>query len=217
MSDTTKESISSAFLGLLDEGPYESVTIQAISERAHVSRKTVYYHFRDKADLAIHVFRSSLAERLERHLPEEGLLREGGSKADGRRAAPIFIRDPLDGRSLCAFSCALSDCLESCGGLLRQLCLGADRGVLEDYLSQTYAPHVAMAVERQLERRGLELSRDDVESIASWYVHSVFHRRFHELVSGRLRCSIEAEALLSAQICLGAKAAAEGLAKLASR
>lgn len=47
----TQEAIKKAFLELLTEKNFESITIQDISDRANINRATVYLHYQDKFDL----------------------------------------------------------------------------------------------------------------------------------------------------------------------
>lgn len=48
----TKKAISEAFWQLLEEKPYNKITVQNIVERCQVNRNTFYYHFQDIPDLA---------------------------------------------------------------------------------------------------------------------------------------------------------------------
>ncbi len=43
----TKEILSNAFLALLEEKPYNKITVNNIVDRCHVNRNTFYYHFQD--------------------------------------------------------------------------------------------------------------------------------------------------------------------------
>ncbi len=48
----TKKAISEVFWELLEEKPYNKITVQNIVECCQVNRNTFYYHFRDIPDLA---------------------------------------------------------------------------------------------------------------------------------------------------------------------
>ncbi len=48
----TKKAISEVFWQLLEEKPYNKVTVQNIVERCEVNRNTFYYHFQDIPNLA---------------------------------------------------------------------------------------------------------------------------------------------------------------------
>ena len=53
-TERTRQALNSAFVGmLLDEG-YESVTVERIAERANVGRSTFYMHFKSKEDILRH-------------------------------------------------------------------------------------------------------------------------------------------------------------------
>ncbi|WP_230137503.1 TetR/AcrR family transcriptional regulator, partial [Peribacillus frigoritolerans] len=47
----TQEAIKKAFLELMSEKNFDSMTIQDISDRANINRATVYLHYLDKFDL----------------------------------------------------------------------------------------------------------------------------------------------------------------------
>lgn len=47
----TKKAISEVFWQLLEEKPYNKITVQNIVERCQVNRNTFYYHFQDIPDL----------------------------------------------------------------------------------------------------------------------------------------------------------------------
>ncbi|MDN4618161.1 TetR/AcrR family transcriptional regulator [Paenibacillus sp. PsM32] len=47
----TQEAIKKAFLELMSEKKFESITIQDIADRANINRATVYLHYLDKFDL----------------------------------------------------------------------------------------------------------------------------------------------------------------------
>lgn len=67
----TKKAIHDAFFELLQEEPFEKITINQISQRAMIGKGTFYYHYTDKYDLAekliqeyISAYQQSLKERL---------------------------------------------------------------------------------------------------------------------------------------------------------
>ncbi|MDP4106901.1 MAG: helix-turn-helix domain-containing protein, partial [Bacillota bacterium] len=47
----SQEVIKKAFIELLNEKGFDKMTIQDISDRANVNRRTVYLHYLDKFDL----------------------------------------------------------------------------------------------------------------------------------------------------------------------
>jgi AcrR family transcriptional regulator len=78
----TKRLLAEALLALIQEKPYDSLTIQDITDRADVGRATFYMHYRDKEDLlsdALVQHYRAIAERL------------GMSRDDMQRAVPIRL------------------------------------------------------------------------------------------------------------------------------
>ena len=51
MPQFTKRAIKDAFMSLLNERPFEKITVKDIIEKCGVSRNTFYYHFQDVYDL----------------------------------------------------------------------------------------------------------------------------------------------------------------------
>jgi len=47
----TREALGDALLALIQEKPFESITVQQVLDRAKIGRSTFYAHFRDKDDL----------------------------------------------------------------------------------------------------------------------------------------------------------------------
>ena len=78
----TKECISTALLVLLEEKPYEKITISEITEKAGVSRMAYYRNYKDKDDILITCVRdaetSFLNDIMEKSLPFKQMITEAG-------------------------------------------------------------------------------------------------------------------------------------------
>lgn len=78
----TKECISTALLVLLEEKPYEKITISEITEKAGVSRMAYYRNYKDKDDILITCIRdaetSFLNDIMEKSLPFKQMITEAG-------------------------------------------------------------------------------------------------------------------------------------------
>src|SRR4051812_25225829 len=58
----SQEAIKKALIDIMSEKNFDQITIQNISDRANVSRKTIYLHYQDKFDL--------LDKLIEEHINE---------------------------------------------------------------------------------------------------------------------------------------------------
>lgn len=47
----TRDALGDALIALMQEKPFETITVQDVLDRAHVSRSTFYMHYSDKDDL----------------------------------------------------------------------------------------------------------------------------------------------------------------------
>lgn len=70
----SQEAIKNAFIGLMSEKSFDHITIQDISDRANVGRRTIYDHYMDKYDL--------LEKLIEEHINELRKLCESASELD---------------------------------------------------------------------------------------------------------------------------------------
>jgi AcrR family transcriptional regulator len=67
--DLTNRHIADVFLLLTRQRPYQEITVTDVIEAAECSRRTYYYHFNDKQDLVIWIFRSEFSEELKNVFP----------------------------------------------------------------------------------------------------------------------------------------------------
>ena len=63
----SKEAIAEAFLELLDEQPFNKITVRDIVERCGVNRNTFYYHFQDIPSLLEEILTARIDELIEKH------------------------------------------------------------------------------------------------------------------------------------------------------
>jgi AcrR family transcriptional regulator len=64
----TRALIEQAFMELLEEKEFQSITVQDVTERAEVNRATFYAHFPDKFALLEHFIRQSFRQELEKRM-----------------------------------------------------------------------------------------------------------------------------------------------------
>lgn len=66
-SNLTKQALSSALKELMEEQPFEKISVSDICERCHMNRKSFYYHFKDKYDLANWIFDTDFIHLSQQH------------------------------------------------------------------------------------------------------------------------------------------------------
>lgn len=67
-SSLTKKSLADSLKSLMKEVPFNKITVGLICERIHMQRQGFYYHFHDKYDLVIWIFKTELSEFLQSRL-----------------------------------------------------------------------------------------------------------------------------------------------------
>lgn len=65
-SQLTKQHIGNTLKKLAEKTPLDKITVQEILDAGKISRKTFYYHFQDKQEVVVWIFRSELAEVVEK-------------------------------------------------------------------------------------------------------------------------------------------------------
>lgn len=121
-TEQTKARIARALFELMGEKPFGKITVQDIADRAGVGRATYYRHFRDKEDVIVRYFDSTIAE------------------ADRLLARPARTRDDYYEVAFVVFSLlkrkqALFRLLQECG-LERLYLTYLNKILVEHYLSQ---------------------------------------------------------------------------------
>jgi AcrR family transcriptional regulator len=121
-SARTRDRLGDALLELVQEKPFDAITVQDVIDRAGVGRSTFYVHFRDKGDL----FLSDADEFLE--IFATGLSERGD---ESERLAPVaeFFAHVGENRQL-----------------HRRL---VEAGILHDFLELAHG-HFARGIERRL-------------------------------------------------------------------
>ena len=106
----TRDALGDALIDLMQERPFESITVQDILDRAGVGRSTFYTHFRDKNDL----FLSDVEDFLE--LMSNLLISRGDQS---NRVAPLaeLLHHVGDRRTLHT-SLIEADKHRTCAGIL---------------------------------------------------------------------------------------------------
>lgn len=61
-SNITKQALAGALKELVTERPFEKISVSDICDRCRMNRKSFYYHFRDKYDLANWIFDTEFIE-----------------------------------------------------------------------------------------------------------------------------------------------------------
>lgn len=61
-SSVTKKNMSDTIKELAKEYPFEKITVSLICEKCGMSRKSFYYHFKDKYDLVNWIFETDISE-----------------------------------------------------------------------------------------------------------------------------------------------------------
>lgn len=158
----TKLLFAHVFVGLVESRPVDQVTVSDLVEAAQKNRKTFYYHFADKRELGIWIFRYDLANQLRLRVDEENLVfqeeRESGT-AD-MTPFPYYTHIRVGIRTLDAapFYRSCAAVLEGRRAYYRQMlrCQGDDG--LSEYLFNLFEPALRRDIGfilggRQLEER----------------------------------------------------------------
>ncbi len=135
-----KLSLAESFAELAEAMPLDRITVNMVVDQLGKHRKTFYYHFSDKSQLVVWLFRYELACKLEKTFAPGQLVYEA---SDDRYAAfPYYVRNvDEDGRIYNAlFFDAAYSCLERRRAYYRNVLSSLGPGTLEHYLLELYRP-----------------------------------------------------------------------------
>lgn len=195
--DLTRKHIAATFKALLEEHPYNAITVQSVIEHAEVNRKTFYYHFYNKPDLVIYIFRCELAEVLRKTFPADELICDTEVATDKYREMPFFVKNSLDEYDRSAFFLELSNYFKRNDVYYRKLSRGEDWAFFENYVGQIYMPQLLKTVAACFEEFDVEAPQDDMEYIAAYYTHSTVHWLLHRHTTKRKHYTDETKRHLS--------------------
>ena len=65
MCNNTKQKIAAALRQLMNEKPFEKITVQNLMDTTNMKRQSFYYHFQDTRDVLIWICRQELLDPLE--------------------------------------------------------------------------------------------------------------------------------------------------------
>lgn len=140
MSQLTERAIEKSFIRLLNEVPFDKITVKDIVEDCGIDRNTFYYHYEDIFDLLHKVFEKRAAE----------VLAEGIAQNDWQES---FLRCTLY---------ALENRRE-----IYHIYNSVDRCQLERFLYNVAGEIMLSYVRAQAE--GMQVSVDDIGTIADFY------------------------------------------------
>ena len=75
-SNITKRALAAALKELMIDTPFTKITIEDICSQCGMSRKSFYYHFKDKFDLVNWIFESEFVAPMYSHISPDALLAE---------------------------------------------------------------------------------------------------------------------------------------------
>lgn len=154
-----KMDLAESFVQLAEEMPIDHITVNMVVDRIGKHRKTFYYHFSNKDQLIIWLFRCELGIALEQCFPAESLVYEHDK---GPFAAfPYYLRciDEADRIYNARFFDVLYGCFERRRSYYRNVFSKLGPGTLEHYLLNLYQPAIEDDIRYLLDR---ELQKHDI-------------------------------------------------------
>lgn len=144
MASLTKKAIKQSFVKLLNERPFDKITVKDIVEDCGVNRNTFYYYYQDIYQLLRDIFDSETMALSENHVEydswEEGII----------DAAHFAMKNKR---------------------LIYHVYNSISREELERYLNAACEYIMVQHIRRKAE--GMYVSEDDVELISLFYKHAV--------------------------------------------
>ncbi len=157
----SKLCVAQAFAELAETQPIDRITVGMVADRIGKHRKTFYYHFSDKSELVIWLFRYDLAQGITALFDGDELVYEPADAEGSYPQLPFYVRGYRGGGRLynAPFFDTMSRSLELRRAYYRNVlsCRGA--GSLEAYLYRLYQPQIIEDIRfllgKRLEREGL--------------------------------------------------------------
>ncbi|ANY69405.1 TetR family transcriptional regulator [Paenibacillus sp. BIHB 4019] len=145
----SQEAIKKAVISLMSEKNFDQITIQDISDRANVSRRTIYLHYMDKFDL--------LDKLIEEHMNELKILCEAEVESESKDGGMswfeyfechyLFFSAMLASKGAPFFRSRFLEFVIEDIKRSWEMTEGKNRGITEDVMVQFFAPAYVGIVE----------------------------------------------------------------------
>lgn len=143
MQKDTKKLIFDTFIKLLEKKPFDRITVKDIVEECDINRNTFYYYYSDIYDLLEEVFMKELNELVEAH-------------KEGKSWATAFIK--------------IAYVAYDHKKIINNICASRSYEYLENYMYKVCNNIMIDIV--QFMARGMDISEEDIEFIASFYEYA---------------------------------------------
>ena len=143
MQKDTKKLIFDTFLGLLNQKPFDKITVKDIVETCDINRNTFYYYYSDIYDLLEEVFTNEFDELMEAH-------KNGGSWLEA------FIK--------------IANTAYSHKRIVYNICSSRSYDYFENYMYKS-CKHI-MVDFVQYSAKGMSVPDEDIEFLASFYEYA---------------------------------------------
>lgn len=87
----TKSHIANTFKKLAIKHPVRQIHVREIVEESDINRNTFYYHFSDKRDLIIWIYRTEFAQIMLKEFPDQKLVYDTKIKGEKYANLPFYI------------------------------------------------------------------------------------------------------------------------------
>ncbi len=152
----TKITLAEALADLSEEKPLKKISVSDIVSKVGINRKTFYYHFTDKTDLLIWLFRHDMATALRQYTEEEDLLYTNTNSDLDLFPYYVFIKEGVRSLDGSPFVRALVSAFEKRRPLYAQALADNSPDGLPAYLRELYTPALYCDTEYILSNRFLE-------------------------------------------------------------
>jgi AcrR family transcriptional regulator len=170
----TQSHIAKTFKNLAKQQPIRNIRIQAIVKASDINRNTFYYHFADKQDLIIWIFRSEFAKIMVKKFPGQNLVCDTEIKGEKYTDFPFYIdaRSKAYDLELGPFWLALARYLKGQSAYYTQvLSLEEESNSLREYLYKIY--FVQMQKDVRYELGGKEIPEKVVTFLAGYFAGAI--------------------------------------------
>lgn len=140
----SKLCFAEAFISLVELMSVDKITVNMIVETIGKHRKTFYYHFSDKRQLIVWIFRYDLAQGLLDAFPQDVLVYEESSQNNLFAEFPYYVLNIKGTARIynAPFFELFARSLEKRRTYYREVFSQVGLGTLEDYLYQLYQPRL---------------------------------------------------------------------------
>ena len=185
MTNSAKETIKQTFINLLEENPFDKITVTDIVQRSNINRNTFYYHFQDIYSLLDEILKEEIKKNFKPAENVKDSLETGW--VEGFLHSIQFIKE----HKRTAYHLYNSECREQLEKFQLEIISTTMHSIIQDIASDLSIEEETLNILSQFYAFALTGIINDWFQRGMNYDLEEYVRKIHKILEGNIRADLE--------------------------